>query len=194
MPNFVVYVPGTRPRPATCCGAARTSDWQPSCALDQAARQPSSSFYQAHISIPSSTPNHPQPRLPIRCIHISGTGPNGACTRAHAHIPQGATRLSGNNTHPRLNAEPPAAPLVLPLCTCSGYRPASGPVPMNTKPSPCLCGDWNRRCLYPPHVLMRYTGQSPPAIVPQSKPEPASQPHPARNHPSVHPQYAICTW
>ena len=121
-------------------------------------------FSQAHISIPSSTPNHPQPRLSFRCIHISGTGPNGACTRAHAHIPQGAIRLSGNNTHPGLNAEPPTAPLVLPLCTCSGYRPASGPVPGHTNPGlMCLISvyhhemSWTQQQAHPSTTLTTQT-------------------------------------
>ena len=43
---------------------------------------------------------------------------------------------------PGLNAEPPTAPLILPLCTCSGYSPASGPVPGNAK-SAILCHEYN---------------------------------------------------
>ena len=115
-------------------------------------------FSRAHISISVSTPNHPQPRLSIRCIHISGTGHNGACTRAHAHIPQGATRLSGNNTHPRAQRRTihsSACPSAVHVIGCEApapnlterssllteqvkTRPASGPVPGNAK-SAILC-------------------------------------------------------
>ena len=99
-------------------------------------------FSQAHISIPSSTPNHPQPRLSIRYIRISGTGPNGACTRLTHIYRREPPAYPITTSTPGLNAEPPTAPLVLPLCTCSGYRPVSGPVPGNAK-SAILCHEYH---------------------------------------------------
>ena len=116
-----------------------------SCAL-MMQRLSSCAFLGRTSPSPGSTPNHPQPRLSFRYIHISGTGPNGACTRLTHIYRREPPAYPATTPTPGLNAKPPTAPLVLPLCTCSGYRPASGPVPGHTAPNPAEQMSKQLRC------------------------------------------------